>query len=179
MAIEVRCECGKVLKVPEQHAGKRGKCPGCGKVLIVPMPEPKAPTPTPIDEPEIHAPAQPKTPRAPEPAPPPAPEPEPAPPTSTPEPPTQELDLAHVFASLKEREAQIPYTDEDELGDAKEIALGLAAVPGLVADVAAGMLAKLKARLDAHAAAVGEDDPHVRILREMHTLAAGVIEGKE
>lgn len=54
MTITIKCECGKVLKVADEHAGKRGKCPACGAVLTIPSsgqeeaataaPEP-APTP--------------------------------------------------------------------------------------------------------------------------------------
>ncbi len=54
MAIDVTCEgCGKTLSVDDSMAGKRGKCPKCGTVLVVPddgpvraevaAPEPKAP----------------------------------------------------------------------------------------------------------------------------------------
>lgn len=34
--IPVKCKCGKVLYVPEQYAGKRGRCPQCTRLLIVP-----------------------------------------------------------------------------------------------------------------------------------------------
>ena len=34
--IKVKCVCGKVLKIPEQYAGKRGRCPNCGKMLPIP-----------------------------------------------------------------------------------------------------------------------------------------------
>jgi RNase P subunit RPR2 len=36
MTIPVRCECGKQLRASEKSAGKRGKCPACGRVLVVP-----------------------------------------------------------------------------------------------------------------------------------------------
>jgi hypothetical protein len=32
------CECGKPFRVKEELAGKRVKCPGCGKALLVPVP---------------------------------------------------------------------------------------------------------------------------------------------
>jgi tetratricopeptide (TPR) repeat protein len=32
----IACDCGQKLKTKEEHAGKRVKCPGCGKVLTVP-----------------------------------------------------------------------------------------------------------------------------------------------
>jgi hypothetical protein len=39
MAIQVRCpsgDCGKLLSVPDEYAGKTGKCPVCGAVLPIP-----------------------------------------------------------------------------------------------------------------------------------------------
>src|SRR5687768_5574069 len=36
MPIEVSCECGKRLRAPDSSAGRRAKCPGCGRVLQVP-----------------------------------------------------------------------------------------------------------------------------------------------
>src|SRR5687768_11677604 len=36
MAISVVCACGKKLQVKDEMAGKRGKCPACGKVLDIP-----------------------------------------------------------------------------------------------------------------------------------------------
>lgn len=36
MPIEVSCSCGRTLKVPDQFAGKKGKCPGCGTMLRIP-----------------------------------------------------------------------------------------------------------------------------------------------
>jgi hypothetical protein len=36
MAIQVRCECGRTLAVPEAAAGKRVKCSTCGAILDVP-----------------------------------------------------------------------------------------------------------------------------------------------
>ena len=37
--IRVNCTCGKVLKIPQKYAGKRGKCPGCGKKIDIPQME--------------------------------------------------------------------------------------------------------------------------------------------
>jgi len=35
--IKVRCaKCGKTLNIPDQFAGKKGKCPGCQEMLIIP-----------------------------------------------------------------------------------------------------------------------------------------------
>ncbi len=34
--IRVECECGKVFEVGDQHAGKEGKCPACGRSLRIP-----------------------------------------------------------------------------------------------------------------------------------------------
>jgi len=36
MSIRFRCACGQAMKMAEQYAGKRAKCPACGKVLSVP-----------------------------------------------------------------------------------------------------------------------------------------------
>jgi len=35
MPIELRCECGKRLRVRDELLGKRGKCPVCGKILVI------------------------------------------------------------------------------------------------------------------------------------------------
>jgi hypothetical protein len=51
MAIEVRCECGKVLRVAEEHAGKTGRCPACGRPVHVPTPGPEAAPPPPAQPP--------------------------------------------------------------------------------------------------------------------------------
>jgi len=44
--MQVKCPCGKLLKVPDTAAGKRVKCPACGKVFQVPD-GPSAPPSTP------------------------------------------------------------------------------------------------------------------------------------
>ena len=36
MAIKVACSCGKKLEVKDELAGRRGKCPACGKILMIP-----------------------------------------------------------------------------------------------------------------------------------------------
>ncbi len=36
MPIQIRCQCGKALKIPDNAAGKAVKCPGCGKTMKVP-----------------------------------------------------------------------------------------------------------------------------------------------
>ena len=36
MPIAVKCACGKALRVKDEHAGKRGKCPACGQVFVIP-----------------------------------------------------------------------------------------------------------------------------------------------
>lgn len=36
MPIRLRCDCGKVLNVPDRYAGRRVECPGCKKPLTVP-----------------------------------------------------------------------------------------------------------------------------------------------
>src|SRR5688572_22394864 len=40
MTIKVACRCRAQLKVKDELAGRRVKCPKCGEVLIVPRPEP-------------------------------------------------------------------------------------------------------------------------------------------
>jgi hypothetical protein len=35
MPIAIRCACGKTLAAPDQYAGRRVKCPACGKTLTV------------------------------------------------------------------------------------------------------------------------------------------------
>ena len=37
MAIEVSCECGKRLRARDELAGRKARCPGCGKSIVVPM----------------------------------------------------------------------------------------------------------------------------------------------
>ncbi|MBI3270910.1 MAG: hypothetical protein HYZ53_18050 [Planctomycetes bacterium] len=36
MPITVKCLCGKVLTAPDAMAGKKAKCPGCGKPVTIP-----------------------------------------------------------------------------------------------------------------------------------------------
>ncbi len=36
MSIKIECDCGKKAKVPDDVAGRKIKCPGCGAVLRVP-----------------------------------------------------------------------------------------------------------------------------------------------
>src|ERR1700738_459893 len=38
MPVLLSCACGKRLRVPDQNAGKKVRCPGCGTVLTVPHP---------------------------------------------------------------------------------------------------------------------------------------------
>jgi hypothetical protein len=56
MPITFNCPCGKALRVADEHAGRRVKCPACNAVGTVPAPEPEfevvedeqlAPTPAP------------------------------------------------------------------------------------------------------------------------------------
>ena len=37
MTIEITCECGKRLRTKDEHAGKRVKCPACGRPLLLPQ----------------------------------------------------------------------------------------------------------------------------------------------
>lgn len=39
MSITAQCECGKTFKVKDEHAGKKGKCPDCGSIVLIPFPE--------------------------------------------------------------------------------------------------------------------------------------------
>ena len=39
MPITVTCACGKTLRAPDEAAGRRAKCPGCGAIVNVPSPE--------------------------------------------------------------------------------------------------------------------------------------------
>ena len=39
MPIIFNCSCGKTLRVSDEHAGRRVKCPVCGAVLLVPKPK--------------------------------------------------------------------------------------------------------------------------------------------
>jgi hypothetical protein len=52
MPIVVTCECGKRFNVKDEFAGKRGKCPVCGHILVVPAPEATIPV---EEEPEPEA----------------------------------------------------------------------------------------------------------------------------
>jgi hypothetical protein len=49
MPITITCSCGKALRVSDEHAGRRVRCPGCGAVQTVPeadeAPAPRAPAP--------------------------------------------------------------------------------------------------------------------------------------
>lgn len=36
MPISFSCECGKAMKVKDEYAGKRAKCPACGQGVVVP-----------------------------------------------------------------------------------------------------------------------------------------------
>jgi hypothetical protein len=39
MPIPMTCACGRSLRIKDEFAGRRAKCPGCGTVLHVPLPE--------------------------------------------------------------------------------------------------------------------------------------------
>jgi len=43
MSIVVNCECGKQLRARDEMAGRRGKCPGCARVLLIQAPTPAEP----------------------------------------------------------------------------------------------------------------------------------------
>jgi hypothetical protein len=40
MPITLNCACGKILRIPDQHAGKRVKCPACNGILATAPPQP-------------------------------------------------------------------------------------------------------------------------------------------
>src|SRR3954468_7055298 len=51
MPILVMCSCGRTLRARDEQAGKRCKCPGCGKILTVPIEsvdDASATAPTPV-----------------------------------------------------------------------------------------------------------------------------------
>jgi hypothetical protein len=41
MPITVTCDCGKTLRVPDIHAGKKAKCPACEALVPIPKAEPE------------------------------------------------------------------------------------------------------------------------------------------
>jgi hypothetical protein len=47
MAIPVTCECGRKINLPDEYAGKKGKCPECGATIPIPA----RPEPAPAKEP--------------------------------------------------------------------------------------------------------------------------------
>ena len=54
MPIEFRChQCGKLLRVGDETAGKQAKCPSCGAVQMIPAasPAPEMPSPPPFAAP--------------------------------------------------------------------------------------------------------------------------------
>ncbi len=50
MPIRIKCSCGKVLRAPDDAAGKKAKCPGCGKVIAIPASEEPVPEEPPAEE---------------------------------------------------------------------------------------------------------------------------------
>lgn len=51
MPISFACDCGKQLRVGDEHAGKRAKCPACKNPVSVPAPPPPPdPEPDATDE---------------------------------------------------------------------------------------------------------------------------------
>jgi hypothetical protein len=47
MAIEFPCECGQVLQAQDEHAGRRTRCPKCGREATIPGVRAAAPAPAP------------------------------------------------------------------------------------------------------------------------------------
>ncbi len=44
MPIKLKCACGQVLSVPDNLAGKSGKCPKCQKAIQIPIPAASQPS---------------------------------------------------------------------------------------------------------------------------------------
>jgi tetratricopeptide (TPR) repeat protein len=42
LMLNVNCACGTQLSLPDEWAGRKGKCPACGEVLAIPAPSPPA-----------------------------------------------------------------------------------------------------------------------------------------
>ena len=36
MSLEIKCSCGKTLRVPEEMVGKKGRCPACSAIITIP-----------------------------------------------------------------------------------------------------------------------------------------------
>jgi hypothetical protein len=45
MSITLTCSCGRGLRIRDEQAGKRVRCPACGDVLATPVPSPGVATP--------------------------------------------------------------------------------------------------------------------------------------
>ena len=45
MAIRFKCSCGALISAPDAAAGKRGRCPKCKTLFLVPTPKPVAVVP--------------------------------------------------------------------------------------------------------------------------------------
>jgi hypothetical protein len=54
MAIHFYCPLGHRLVVPDERAGKKGRCPACHQLVIAPVPNPqpsgKSKSPSPFDQ---------------------------------------------------------------------------------------------------------------------------------
>ncbi len=58
MTIKLACSaCGKKSEAPDEAAGKRGRCPGCGEIFIVPGAEKKPADPKILSKIEVRDPA--------------------------------------------------------------------------------------------------------------------------
>lgn len=52
MSLLIECACGQKLKVRDEFAGKKVKCPKCGKVVTAPVPPPLEEEPN--EPPHVH-----------------------------------------------------------------------------------------------------------------------------
>jgi hypothetical protein len=58
MAIPVTCECGREINLPDEYAGKKGKCPECGATIPIPANAKPAPAKEPPPGLEVKEPSE-------------------------------------------------------------------------------------------------------------------------
>src|SRR5688572_22548759 len=52
MPITVKCDCGRTMRVKEDYAGRKGRCPGCNQMLDIPKAEEEIVDVEPVEEEE-------------------------------------------------------------------------------------------------------------------------------